>query len=237
MYLCSLLCFAVLICFVQVLSLSVPALRRYWALLLQHCADKHTQEHPLYALFSSILSTLSKAISISGSHISPASTDSVIFSYPQCRVVDLEYGSMSVYPDFGLIHLTTMSSPNGKTKVEWARLLIEIKRRQYFSEGEKLCIYPMTNLQILGYSSANEPTEPAEMLMHMNIRQLLLQAYCTFSVYKQHEVSIMFVPGVHFTLLKFKRPNPFNPLAQAPTAPNKKRKLEAEESSAGEHKY
>lgn len=40
----------------------------------------------------------------------------------------------------------------------------------------------------------------------------------------------MFVPGVHFTLLKFKRPKLFEPLPQAPPTLNKKRKLEVEES-------
>ena len=127
--------FAVLIGHVQVLCLSVPAVRRHWALLLRDCAEKHAQEHPLYALFSSILSMLSKAVSVPGVQVSPASKDDgIIFSYPQCRLVDKntvgdsEHGSMSAYPDFGLIHLATEQSSDGDTKVERVRLLIKIKR-------------------------------------------------------------------------------------------------------------
>lgn len=119
----------------QVLCLSVPELRRYWGYLLQDCLEKHAQEHPLYALFSSVLSTLSKAITTPSSRVSPASADgSILFSYPQCRVVDKravgesEYASMSAYPDFGLMHLATKRLANDQIKVEQAKLLIEIKR-------------------------------------------------------------------------------------------------------------
>lgn len=71
-----------------------------------------------------------------------------------------------------------------------------------------------------------------EDAIYQNLRQLLLQAYCTFNVYGQSEVFIMLASGVHFTLLKFKRPNSLKPPPQASTAPNKKRKLEAEETSS-----
>ena len=136
--------FAVLISgHIQILCLSVPAVRRHWALLLRDCAEKHAQEHPLYALFSSIFSTLSKSISVPGTQVSPASTkDSMIFSYPQCRLVDKntvgdsEHCSMSAYPDFGLIHLATERSSDGETKVERVRLLIEIKRLYIANTGK-----------------------------------------------------------------------------------------------------
>ena len=127
----------------QVLCLSVPELRRYWAYLLQDCVEKHAQEHPLHVLFSSVLSMLCKATSASGFRVSPTGADgSILFSYPQCRVVDKEavgdseYASMSAYPDFGLMHSTTERSPNEKTKVEQVRLLIEIKRLYRYDEGE-----------------------------------------------------------------------------------------------------
>jgi len=67
----------------------------------------------------------------------------------------------------------------------------------------------------------------------LNLRQLLLQAYCTFSVYNQHEVFIMLVPGVYFTVLKFKRPKGFKPHPQGPDSSNKKRKLADEERDTG----
>jgi hypothetical protein len=69
---------------------------------------------------------------------------SIVFSYPQCRIVDKnavedpDDHSMSVYPDFGLLHLMTEQSPNGKTKVERVKLLIEIKRLYLTGKGEKL---------------------------------------------------------------------------------------------------
>ena len=44
---------------------------------------------------------------------------------------------MSAYPDFGLMHLAIKQSPNGRIKVERARLLIEIKRHHYTNESEK----------------------------------------------------------------------------------------------------
>ena len=117
------------------LCLSVPEIRRIWGCLLQDCIEKHAQEHPLYALFCSVLSMLSKATSASGVRASPTSTGgSILSSYPQCRVVDKdsvgdsEYSSISAYPDFGLMHLKTESSLNGNMKVERVKLLIEIKR-------------------------------------------------------------------------------------------------------------
>ena len=70
----------------------------------------------------------------------------------------------------------------------------------------------------------------------LNLRRLLLQAYCTFSVYNQDEVFIMLISGVYFTLLKFERPEGFKPFPQAPDTSNKKRKLEAEESITGKPK-
>jgi len=135
--------FVVLTGHFQVLCFGVPELRRYWACLLQDCIEKYAQEHPLYALFSSVLSTLSKITSAADLGASPTSTDgSILFSYPQCRVVDKEavgdseFASMSAYPDFGLMHLKTKRSANGETKVEQVRLLIEIKRLYRYDEGE-----------------------------------------------------------------------------------------------------
>ena len=64
----------------------------------------------------------------------------------------------------------------------------------------------------------------------LNIRQLLLQAYCTFSVYGQREVFIMLVSGIYFTMLKFRCPNDFEPLPQGSNTSNKKRKLEPRKS-------
>jgi hypothetical protein len=70
----------------------------------------------------------------------------------------------------------------------------------------------------------------------LNLRQLLLQAYCTFSVYHQPEVFIMLISGTYFTLFKFKRPEDFEPLLQTLDTSNKKRKLGAEESTTGKPK-
>lgn len=127
----------------QVLCLSVPDLRRSWGYLLQDCVEKHAQEHPLYALFCSVLSLLSKATSAPGTKLSPTSADdSILSSYPQCRVVkkeavgDSEYASMSVYPDFGLMDLKTERLANGEVMVEQVRLLIEIKRLYRRHEGK-----------------------------------------------------------------------------------------------------
>jgi hypothetical protein len=66
-----------------------------------------------------------------------------------------------------------------------------------------------------------------------SIRQLLLQAYSAFSVYKQPDVFIMLISGAYFTLFKFVRPEVFEPLPHALEASNKKRKLEAEEAITG----
>ena len=91
----------------------------------------------------------------------------------------------------------------------------------------------MTNICILGCIWFDEASwGVGENLTH-HIRQLLLQAYCTFSAYNQHEVFIMLVSGVYFTLFKFTRPETFETLPQAPAASRKKRKLEAEEVADG----
>lgn len=136
--------FLVLTDYIQVLCFGVPAVRRYWASLLKDCIDKHAQEHPLYSLFSSVLSTLAMTISVPGSQVSPLGAgDSILFSYPQCRVVDKravgssEYNSISTYPDFALIHRTTEQSPKGKIQVEYVRLFMEIKRLYRSNDSEK----------------------------------------------------------------------------------------------------
>lgn len=46
----------------------------------------------------------------------------------------------------------------------------------------------------------------------------------------------MLISGVYFTLFKFERPKDFEPLLQAPSTSNKKRKLGAGESSTGQPK-
>ena len=162
---------------------------------------------------------------------------SIIFSYPQCRIVvkkaasDSEWDSMSAYPDFGLMHHTIEQSPNGGTKVERVKLLIEIKRLYYTDKSEKPWVYTSNSLVIHLYTPACLWIDQIKLLwavedaIYANIRQLLLQAYCAFGAYKQPEVFIMLVPGVYFTLLKFRRPNFFEPLSQAPAASSKKRKL------------
>lgn len=69
---------------------------------------------------------------------------SIVFSYPQCRIVNKkaavasEDDTMSVYPDFGLLHLITERPPSEKVKVEKVRLLIEIKRLYSAGNGKKL---------------------------------------------------------------------------------------------------
>jgi hypothetical protein len=76
------------------------------------------------------------------------STDgSIVFSYPQFCIIDKKaavgdsvYTSMSTYPDFGLIHMTTEQSPNGVTKVERVMLLIEIKRLFISETSENLSL-------------------------------------------------------------------------------------------------
>ena len=87
----------------------------------------------------------------------------------------------------------------------------------------------MANLRILGCIWLSETGWDVGEHLAYHIRQLLLQVYCTFSAYNQHEVFTMLVSGVYFTLFKFTRPETFKPLPQAPTASNKKRKLEAQE--------
>ena len=125
------------------LCLSVPELRRYWAYLLRDCVEKYAQEHPLYALYSSVLSTLSKATGASNIRASPTSADdSILSSYPQCRIVDKEAvddpedTSMSTYPDFGLMRLKIGPSSGGEVMVEQVKLLIEIKRLHLHRKGE-----------------------------------------------------------------------------------------------------
>jgi len=126
--------FLVLTNHIQVLYLSVPKIQEYWAKLLQICRDNCAQEHPLYALHSSILSTLSNATCTAGDEVSPTSIYGPIFSYPQCRVVDRttvgesEYSSLSVYPDFALMHSATGESPGDGGMVEEVKLLIEVKQ-------------------------------------------------------------------------------------------------------------
>lgn len=75
-----------------------------------------------------MLSTLCEATCTDSAKASPTNVDnSLLFSYPQCRIVDKatvgesEYSSMSVYPDLGLIYSVTET-------VEKAKLLIEVKR-------------------------------------------------------------------------------------------------------------
>ena len=133
----------VLTCHLQVIHLGVPEMRQYWAHLLRNCIDKYAQEHPLYALFSSILSTLAKVTCAADSNASPTTAGGTfIFSYPQCRVVNKtmvggdEYAPMSVYPDFGLLRSTMTQLSNGDiVQLEQIKLLVEVKRLYRGDEG------------------------------------------------------------------------------------------------------
>lgn len=130
----------------QVILLEVPQIRRYWAYLLRNCVDKYAQEHPLYALFSSVLSTLSKITCAPKMGASPSTADGTfLFSYPQCRVVNKtavgreEYAPMSVYPDLGLLRSTITELSNGQiVQLERIKLLVEVKRLYKGDEGRWL---------------------------------------------------------------------------------------------------
>ena len=121
-------------------------MRQYWVCLLRNCIDKYAQEHPLYSLFSSVLSTLSKVTCTSDSSTSPSTTGGTfLFSYPQCRIVDKtavgneEYAAISAYPDFGLLRSTITQLSDGHTvQLEQIKLLVEVKRLYRGDEGRRL---------------------------------------------------------------------------------------------------
>ena len=73
------------------------------------------------------------------------------------------------------------------------------------------------------------------MTISSNLRQLLLQAYCTFEAYGDSEVYIMFIVGIYFTLFKFNRPEDFKPLPQDPRP--KRQKFGTGDSSTGKPKW
>lgn len=132
-------------------------MRQYWAYLLRSCIDKHAQEHPLYALFSSILSTLSKVTCAFDGDASPSTAGGAfLFSYPQCRVVDKtavgneEYAAMSSYPDFGLVHSTITQLPDDRlAQLERIKLLVEVKRLYRGDEGRLLCSISISGLTFI----------------------------------------------------------------------------------------
>ena len=85
------------------------------------------------------------------------------------------------------------------------------------------------------WNDAGDLTWLLNAAITLNLRQLLLQAYCTFSVYHQHEVFIMLISGSYFSMLKFTHPNDFKPLLPGSNILYKKRKLGgAKEPATGE---
>ena len=86
------------------------------------------------------------------------------------------------------------------------------------------------------WNNAEDLAWVLDSAIHLNLRQLLVQAYCVFSVYNQHEVFIMLVSGAYFSMLKFTHPEEFEPLPEEPVTPHKKRKRQAKVSGSGEPK-
>ena len=125
----------------QRVYLEVDAIRSKWAQMLHWCIDWQAHEHPLYALFSSIFSTLSDTTSTPEDNTSPAADRGpLLFSYPQCRLVskeiDSEDPSLSVIPDFALMFSRiSKSSDDVLVLSEDAKMLIEIKRLYDRCEG------------------------------------------------------------------------------------------------------
>ena len=121
--------------------LEVDAVRFKWANMLRWCIDWRAHEYPLYALFSSIFSTLSDTTSAPDNHISPAVHHGpLLFSYPQCRLVSKETDSddplLSVIPDFALMFSRISESPDHPLVLsEDAKMLVEIKRLYDRGEG------------------------------------------------------------------------------------------------------
>ena len=112
--------------------------------MLRWCIDWRAHEYPLYALFSSIFSTLSDTTSAPDNDISPATNNGpLLFSYPQCRLVSKETDSddplLSVIPDFALMfsHISE-SSDRALVLLEDTRMLVEIKRLYDRGEGGSL---------------------------------------------------------------------------------------------------
>ena len=170
---------------------------------------------------------------------------SILFSYPQCRIVNKNTAgssgddTMSVYPDFGIIQLVPGQLPNKGSKVERVKLLVEVKRFPKNGNGEKFSVEwrlfsnrcsPKDQLQT---KDTNHPPT-LHVLGSLSIRQLLLQAYSAFNVYAQHELFIMFISGTDFTLFKFHRPQHLGLVPQEPKSLNKKQKLRVKGTADGE---
>lgn len=138
----------------QVIRLEVPRVRRYWVYLLHNCIDKYAQEYPLYALFSSVLSTLSKVTCAYENATSPLTAGGTfLFSYPQCRVVNKtavggeEYAAMSVYPNLGFLLSTITELSDGRIiQLEKIKILVEVKRLYRGDKGEWLLIISISGL-------------------------------------------------------------------------------------------
>lgn len=121
-------------------------MRSKWGRMLRWCIDWRAHEYPLYALFSSIFSTLSDTTS-APEDVSPAANHGpLLFSCPQCRLVakevDSDDPSLSVIPDFAMMfsHISE-SSDHALVLSEDAKVLVEIKRLYDRGEGGFLLYY------------------------------------------------------------------------------------------------
>jgi len=63
------------------------------------------------------------------------------------------------------------------------------------------------------------------MVIYSSVRQLPLQAYCTFKAHDGNEVYITLLESTYFTLFKFGRPDNFEPLPQEPDPQPKRQGL------------
>ena len=193
----------------------------------------------MYAFYGEIFSTLSHLVTPNKtSSPEPILTDTLYFSYPQCRLIrkhgtaDLSGRPMYTIPDFAFIRAKIEHTANGGTVMEESvAFLTEIKRLH----DESTCEFtPKTQTtstadfhfvaQPLPFIVSTETDIAFSAIFDKNIRQLLLQAFCAWHVYNQPHINLNFICGIYFALIKFTRPPSLHPLPTLPASTGEKRK-------------
>ncbi|KAF8873426.1 hypothetical protein BD779DRAFT_1569972 [Infundibulicybe gibba] len=206
----------------NVIQYTVEARRRYLGFLIKCAETTQYLEDPLYALMGTIFSSLTDTQTPDG--------HSTLICCPQIRLVNHQSAlvesirkTKNAIPDFGLLRIewpidgSAIGMPGVMKKV--VVLMLEAKRLVYATDSEttknigggpveRNPEFASATPQRAGFLkwSTLEATVISDEKFISSLHQLLVQAYCTFTSYNQDNFYSIFVCGIYFTLVEFKRP-------------------------------
>jgi hypothetical protein len=139
---------------------------------------------------------------------------------------------MYTIPDFAFLYVKITQTTNGDPKVEAESVAFLTEVKRLYDNVLREFKYPIWAVIVANHLAENqlslvhspENSITSVTTFRRSIRQLLLQAFCSWHVFDQPDIHIKFICGIYFTLVKFTRPLQLHPLPNFVASTGEKRK-------------